>query len=266
MKPIRLVILGTALLAGVGAAIMVASPRAPEPPRLTIVHAPVATDDVLVASKDLLLGTVIEKDDLHWQGWPRGDVPPNAIRRSLAPTALADYTGALVRNPLAAGEPIFPDRLIRSGDTSFMSAILPQGMRAVAINIDQQGSQSAGGFILPSDHVDVIHTYRDEDAAKAGVPNPMVSETILHNITVLAIGQNIQEQNHERVVVGSNATLELTPQQVETIVLAQRIGQLSLSLRSLADSKVPQGNPDETQKPSGVTIVRYGIPIQTQSR
>ncbi len=175
-------------------------------------------------------------------------------------------TGALVRNPLAAGEPIFPDRLIRAGDTSFMAAILPSGMRAVAINIDQQGSQSAGGFILPSDHVDVIHTYRDEDAAKAGVPNPMVSETILHNITVLAIGQNIQEQNHERVVVGSNATLELTPQQVETIVLAQRIGQLSLSLRSLADSKVPQGNPDETQKPSGVTIVRYGIPIQTQSR
>jgi pilus assembly protein CpaB len=265
MKPIRLVILGTALVAGVGAAIMVASPKPPQTPRLTIIRAPVATDDVLVTTKDLQLGTVITKDDLHWQGWPRGDIPPNAIRRSVAPTALADYTGALVRNPLAAGEPVFPDRLIRAGDTSFMSAILPSGMRAVAINIDQQGSQSAGGFILPNDHVDVIHTYRDEDAAKAGVPNPMVSETILRNINVLAIGQNIQEHNNERVVVGSNATLELTPQQVETIVLAQRVGQLSLSLRSLADSKPTAGNEHDTQKPTGMTIVRYGIPIQTQS-
>lgn len=267
MKPIRLAILGTALAAGIGAAIMVASPKPPEPPKLTIVHAPVATDDILVASKELELGTVIQKDDLHWQSWPKSDIPPSVIRRSATPTGLADYMGALVRNPFAAGEPIYPDRLVKAGSTSFMAAILPSGMRAVAINIDQQGSQTAGGFILPNDHVDVIHTYRDEDAAKAGVPNPMVSETILHNIKVLAIGQNIEERNNERVVVGSNATLELTPQQVETIVLAQRIGQLSLSLRSLADSKdSATADQDGSQKPNAMTIVRYGIPIQSQSR
>lgn len=267
MKPIRLAILGTALAAGVGAAIMVASPRPPAPPKLTIVHAPVATDDVLVASKGLELGTVIAKDDLHWQSWPRSDIPPSVIRKSAMPTGLADYIGALVRYPVAAGEPVFPDRLIKAGDSGFMAAILPSGMRAVAINIDQQGSQTAGGFILPNDHVDVIHTYRDEDAAKAGVPNPMVSETILRNIKVLAIGQNIQERNNERVVVGSNATLELTPQQVETIVLAQRVGQLSLSLRSLADSKSAKDpDQDQEQKPNGMTVVRYGIPIQSQSR
>ncbi len=194
-------------------------------------------------------------------------MPPNVIRKSATPTALVDYKGALVRNSLAAGEPIYPERLIKAGTASFMSAILPSGMRAVAINIDQQGSQTAGGFILPNDHVDVIHTYKDEEAAKAGVPNPMVSETILHNIKVLAIGQNIQEHNNERVVVGSNATLELTPQQVETIVLAQRVGQLSLALRSMTDNKAAAGSDtSDTQKPAAVTIVRFGVPIQAQSR
>jgi len=267
MKPIRLAILGTALAAGIGAAILVASPKPPEPAKVTVVHAPVATDDILVAAKQLELGTMIQKDDLHWQSWPKSDIPPNVILRSTTPTAVADYTGALVRYPLAAGEPIFSERLIKAGSTGFMAAILPAGMRAVAINIDQQGSQTAGGFILPNDHVDVIHTYRDEDAAKAGVPNPMVTETILRNIKVLAIGQNIEERNNERVVVGSNATLELTPQQVEAIVLAQRIGQLSLSLRSLADSKASAtADQDGSQKPNGMTIVRYGIPIQSQSR
>jgi pilus assembly protein CpaB len=264
MKPIRLIILGTALAAGIGAAVMVASTKPPEAPKLTIVHAPVVTDDVLVAGRELSLGTLIQNGDLRWQSWPKADVPPNVIRKSISPSALKDYVGALVRAPLGAGEPIYPDRMIKVGTASFMSAILPSGMRAVAINIDQQGSQSAGGFILPNDHVDVVHTYRDEEAAKSGVANPLVSETILHNIKVLAIGQNIQERNNEKVVVGSNATLELTPQQVETIVLAQRTGQLSLALRSITDSKDSEIDP--AQKSNAMTIVRFGIPIQARSR
>ncbi len=266
MKPIRLLILGTALAAGIGAAVMVASTKPPEAPRPTIVHAPVATDAVLVAAKELVLGAVIQDGDLRWQNWPQANVPPNVIRTSQMPAALAEFKGALVRNPLGAGEPIYPDRLIKAGTASFMSAILPSGMRAVAINIDQQGSTTAGGFILPNDHVDVIHTYKDEEAAKAGVPDPMVSETLLRNIRVLAIGQNIQERNKERVVVGSNATLELTPQQVETIILAQRVGQLSLALRSMTDSKPSEADPPQNQKPTAMTIVRYGVPIQLRPR
>ncbi|MGB8276361.1 MAG: Flp pilus assembly protein CpaB [Methylovirgula sp.] len=270
MKPIRLLILGTALAAGIGAAVMVASTK-PVAPRLAIVHAPVATDAVLVAAKELMLGAVIQEGDLRWQNWPQADVPPNVIRKSKMPAALAEFKGALVRNPLGAGEPIYPDRLIKAG-AGFMSAILPSGMRAVAITIDQQGSTTAGGFILPNDHVDVIHTYRDEEAAKAGVADPMVSETLLRNVKVLAIGQNIQERNSERVVVGSNATLELTPQQVETIILAQRTGQLSLALRSMTDSKasepetVAKPQPQQPPPPTAMTIVRYGVPIEMRSR
>lgn len=264
MKPMRLIILGTALTAGIGAAVMVASSKPPAPPKLTIVQAPVATDAVLVASKALAVGDTIDNNDLNWQSWPKSAVPPKVIAKSTQPAAQNEYVGWWVRDPIGIGEPIYADRLIKPG-SGFMSAILPSGMRAVAINIDQQGSQTAGGFIHPNDHVDVIHTYKDEDAARAGVPDPMVSETILHNIRILAIGQNIQERNNEKVVVGSNATLELTPQQVETIVLAQRTGQLSLALRSLVDSKAT-GPEDPTQKSTAITIVRFGVPVQARSR
>lgn len=263
MKPIRLLILGTALTAGVGAAVVVAT-RPPESHRAPVVQAKVATDDVLVATKPLLLGAVIQNGDLRWQSWPKANIPPNVIRESTAPRALAEFKGALVRNPVGVGEPVYPDRLVKAGDAGFMAAILPSGMRAVAINIDQQGSTTAGGFILPNDHVDVIHTYRDEEAAKAGVADPMVSETLLRNVKILAIGQNIQERNNQRVVVGSNATLELTSRQAETIILAQRVGQLSLILRSMADNKVSATDP--IQRPNAMTIVRYGVPIQIRSR
>ena len=113
-----------------------------------------------------------------------------------------------------------------------MSAILPSGMRAVAISIDTRGATSAGGFILPNDRVDVIHTVQ---AASESGANPAISEIILTNIRVLAIGQNVQERNGEKVVTGETATLELTPAQAEKVVLAQKVGQLSLALRSIAD-------------------------------
>jgi pilus assembly protein CpaB len=264
MRPTQLLILGTALTAGIGAAVMVATSKPTEIQTRSVVPTKVATDNVLVATKPLLLGAVIQNGDLRWQSWPKANIPQNVIRESTTPHALVDFNGALVRNPFGAGEPVYPGRLVKAGDAGFMAAILPSGMRAVAINIDQQGSTSAGGFILPNDHVDVIHTYRDEAAAKAGVADPMVSETLLRNVKVLAIGQNIQERNNQRVVVGSNATLELTPRQAETIILAQRVGQLSLILRSMADNKVSATDP--IQRPSTMTIVRYGVPMRTPSR
>ena len=80
------------------------------------------------------------------------------------------------------GEPIRRERLIKTDGTGFMSAILPSGMRAVAISIDTRGASSAGGFVLPNDRVDVIRTWRDEESSKAQGVDVNLSETILHNI------------------------------------------------------------------------------------
>ena len=119
-------------------------------------------------------------------------------------------------------------------------------------------AKTAGGFVLPNDRIDVIRTGRDDDAVRARQAETFIAETILQNIRVLAIGQNVQERNGEKVIVGETATLELDPKQAELITLAQRTGELSLVLRSLADA----GKTAETpilREEAGLTIVRYGV-------
>ncbi|PIK73214.1 Flp pilus assembly protein CpaB [Methylobacterium frigidaeris] len=107
---------------------------------------------------------------------------------------------------------------------------------------------------------------RDEDAARSGGGDAQTAETILTNIRVLAVGQTVQERNGERVVTGDTATLELTPAQAETVTLAQKVGQLSLTLRSLADAGQVAQAAAEPQAEGGVTVVRYGVTKQMPRR
>ena len=151
--------------------------------------------------------------------------------------------------------------------SGFMSAILPTGKRAVAINIDSQGATTAGGFILPNDRVDVVRTYRPESkpgAAPAGA-DAYQTDTLLTNVKVLAIGQNVQEKNGQPVVVGSNATLELDPGEAETVIQAQRTGQLSLVLRSMLDAHQTE-TVAARQAGHGLSVVRYGTISEDHGR
>ncbi len=267
MKPARLVILAAALVAGLAAAWMVFDSKPPEAPRqAAITPAAAPMDKVLVAAKNIPFGGAIQPDDLRWQSWPKASIPPDTVLHAADPNAINDLKGTLTRDPIAPGEPIYANRLIHLGNASFMAALLPAGYRAVAINIDSQGATTAGGFILPNDRVDVIHTYKDQAAAGNGTDG-MVSETILRNVRVLAIG-SVQQQGEQKVVVGNNATLELTPDQVEKIVLAQRTGQLSLSLRSMADTSTTASENSVHTKPADnndLTIVRFGVPVQART-
>jgi pilus assembly protein CpaB len=252
MKPARLAVLGIAILSGGAAALMMgrgAPPPvpAPAPPATTV-----AMSDVLVAAGDLPLGQTLRAGDLRWQPWPAEAVPPGFIKRADAPGAIEEATGSMARSAFLAGEPIRREKLIKANGSGFMSAILPSGMRAVAISIDTRGATSAGGFILPNDRVDVLRT--------AGGDEDQRTETILSNIRVLAIGQTIQERGGDKVVTGETATLELTPGQAETVTLAQKTGQISLALRSLADAQ--GADPMREGRDSGLTVVRYGVPKQ----
>jgi pilus assembly protein CpaB len=243
ITPARLAVLGIALVAGIGAAFLASrsnpSQIAPLPP---------STDGVLVAAKDLTFGAVVDASDMRWEDWPKDHIPEGLVRKSVSPDGVAELQGSTVRTNFAAGEPLRRDRMVKGPHSGFLAAILAKGSRAVAINIDTQGSSEAGGFILPNDRVDVIHIFQDEGAARNGVANSFVSQTILSNIRVLAIGQNHQEKNGERFITGSNATLELTPFQAETIVLAQRVGQLSLILRSMTDANAAAEQPPQPQQ------------------
>jgi pilus assembly protein CpaB len=112
-----------------------------------------------------------------------------------------------------------------------MSSLLPSGKRAVATEISV--ATGAGGFILPNDRVDVIMVRKAKEADK------YLTETVLSNVRVLAIDQQIQEKDDgSKAVVGTTATLELTPDQTKVLAVAQQMAdRLSLALRSVADAQ-----------------------------
>ncbi len=257
MKPARIIVLLIALGAAGGAALLMMNSEA-TPPVVVERTSPVATSEVLVAAGEVQVGQTLTRETLRWQPWPTDYVPSGSIVKSGAPGALEELTGSIARQNIVGGEPIRRERLVRADGSGFMAAILPSGMRAVAISIDTRGANAAGGFILPNDHVDVLRIFRDEEASKSGGGEVQTSETILANIRVLAIGQKIQEQNGEKVVTGETATLELTPVQAEVVTLGQRTGQLSLVLRSLADAKTVDTQPVE-RPDAALTVVRFGV-------
>ena len=246
MSPARIIILAVALVAGLGAAVLVQSPKAPAPVA-KIEQAP--TVPVLVAATDIPVGNTVTATDLRWLDWPLASVPAGIIRKDETPEAETEIIGQVARYAVLGAEPIRREKLIKTDGTGFLSAVLPAGMRAVAISTDSRGANTAGGFILPNDRVDVISTSRGESDGH-------VSEVILRNIRVLAIGQNVQERNGEKVVVGETATLEIEPGQVEGLVQAQKSGSLSLALRSLKDAG--EKNPP-AQADNSMTLVRYGV-------
>ncbi|TGD98596.1 Flp pilus assembly protein CpaB [Methylobacterium nonmethylotrophicum] len=271
MKSSRLLLISVAAVTGIGAFIVMSGREPPPAPVAVPVAPPVPTMetvDVLVAAAELPMGQTLKAPDLRWQPWPKAAAGDGFLQRSGAPTALEDTVGSIVRNPFLAGEPIRREKLIKANGSGFLSAILPSGMRAVAISIDARGSNTAGGFILPNDRVDVLRTYRDEEASRSGSGGDVqVSETILSNIRVLAVGQTVQERNGERVVTGDTATLELTPAQAEAVTLGQKVGQLSLALRSLADAgQAAQPAAEPQGEGGGVTVVRYGVAKQMPRR
>jgi pilus assembly protein CpaB len=265
MKIARLAVLGVALAAG-GAAAYLVSGSKPAPAPQVVQAPPAPTEEVLVAAKELNFGAAVGEADMSWQAWPNTGAGKGVfIRKSENPNAMVDVKGSLVRGTFLPGEPLRRDRLVKGPTAGLMSTMLTSGMRAVAINIDSQGATTAGGFILPNDRVDVVRTYRDDEATKSTGSDVVVTQTILTNIRVLAIGQNVQNKNGEAVVVGSNATLELDSKQAELIILAQRTGQLSLLLRAMVDSNKSNEAVAESEDPA-LTIVRFGVSSQSRVR
>lgn len=262
MKPARLIVLGVALAAGGVAAYLANGTRQPEAPKGPPPPPPLATVDVLVAKSNLDTGQVVAANDVGWQNWPAASAGANFIRKPDRPDAIKDFVGAIVRTPVMAGEPIRDSKVVAGKGGGFMAAILPHGMRAVAIDV--QPDTGVGGFILPNDHVDIVLTRRDKAAEKVTGVERFISETVLRNVRVLAVDQNVEDKEGQKVVIGKTATVELDPHQAETLALSRQLGTLSLTLRSLLDSQSPTpegGNDDDKSKP--VNTVRYGVSTQS---
>jgi pilus assembly protein CpaB len=261
MKPARLILILVAVVAAGLAAFLVTRGGSPAPEQVVNeVVRQEAKAQVLVAKAAIGIGERLTAASLEWQDWPEGAVRPEYVTSTAMPDAPTQLTGAVVRFEFFPGEPIREAKLVRS-DQGYLSAVLGQGMRGVSVGVT--AVSSAGGFVVPNDHVDVVLTSATEMGQQ--------SQVILSNVRVLAIGKRLGELGVTGTEVGQPATdsptpvvfdnatiatLELQPPQAEVLINAATRGELSLTLRSVVDFN------DNTVADAGgsqsVRLIRFG--------
>ena len=259
----RIIVLGIALVAAVGAALMVRSMIGGGTPDVAAAQAPapIAMTEVLVANTNLTPGQSLTAENVRWDKWPSASVDTNAfITRSGEAPLEETVKGMVVRSPILASQPVTSIAVVKADGSGFLAATLAPGMRAVSIVISAESG--AGGFILPNDRIDVIQTRK--------LPNDRaVSRTILSDVRVLAVDQTAQQDKDAKTVVGKTATLEVTLEQAEQLSSAQVAGPLSLALRPLADKMGAEQTetadagmaPPRTRTAyeGPVAVIRYGV-------
>ncbi|HKT14495.1 MAG TPA: Flp pilus assembly protein CpaB [Allosphingosinicella sp.] len=207
-------------------------------PPASAAAAPVpAGPEVLVATRALPIGTLIDAEALKYQMWPEGLVQPAYFIKGEAGVDPSTLVGTVVRNEITAGQPLTQGALIKPGERGFLAAALGPGMRAVTVPVS--ATSSVAGFIFPGDRVDLVLT-QEVPGGGDGLPLK-VSETIIRNLRVLATDQRTTGTNEEgkpEVRNMSTVTFEATPKIAEKIAVAQTLGQLSMALRSIADNTI----------------------------
>jgi len=265
MNIARVVVLIIALSAGgVAAYLARGTEEKSRPVAEPVVQLP--TVEILVAKSDIGLGQPIKPEDLQWQSWPASAAGSNLVNRAGRAEAIKEIAGSIARSPFIAGEPIREQKLVKANGSGFMAAILPTGMRAISTEISPE--TGAGGFILPNDRVDVILSKREKNPDGKG-SDVVQSEIILSNIRVLAIDQAPKEKDGSNSLVGRTATLELKPEQAETLARARQSGTLALALRSITDVNATAEGSSEDQarkRSESVNVVRYGVANQTTAQ
>ncbi|MGR3484976.1 MAG: Flp pilus assembly protein CpaB [Paracoccaceae bacterium] len=241
---LRLIVLALTLMIGGAAAWMLyvsstaqpaaAVEAAPPPP-------PPPPPEVLVAGRPIAAGAAVATLDLVWAPHPDGRPSPLDLRRSDHPDARSELAGHIAQRAFAPGEPIEMGQLIESA-AGYLATVLQAGQRAVAVPISAENT--AGGFILPGDRVDVLYT-----GEWPGLPN-LRTRTILENVEVLAIDQTTSDGTDDAdAFVGRTATLRVTRDQAEELTAARARGDLSLALRAQVDADAP---PEPRPEPAPV--------------
>jgi pilus assembly protein CpaB len=271
MGAVRIIVLAVAAVAAIGLALMVRHMASGSRPAPVAVAAPAAVEkpmaQVLVARRDLAVGTRIHAGDVGWQPWPIDSLNASFITDGSAavPTAPAPKSvagkaaktvekvaasvisgdparaldGAVVREPILSGEPVTERKIVRGGEGGFMAVVLQPGMRAMALPVTVE--TGAGGFILPGDRVDVLQNRRVEAAGGGSANQETVSTVIMRNLRVLAIDQTTDAEKNAKSVVGATATLEVPAGDETVVAKAKSQGDLVLALRSYADAGGPAG-------------------------
>jgi pilus assembly protein CpaB len=214
------------------------------------------TTGYFVAAHPLPAGTLARDEDFEVRSVPSDSVPSGAIPAT--PDAKIKLRGSLVRKFLDAGSPVTSEDVLRPRDRGFLATVMAPGKRAISINVDTASGVS--GLIWPGDYVDVVLTQvgdKEDDFAYR-----TLSETVLHNVRIIAIDQEIAQGGAVNNATAGKVSaapsgqanppshtvsLELAPEEVKKISVAQHLGKLSLAIRAVerasndADSSLTTG-------------------------
>jgi pilus assembly protein CpaB len=185
----------------------------------------IETKDIVVATNPVQLGGVIKASDLKMAPWPAENLPPGTFDK------LDEVVDRVAMSAILVGEPVVDARLAAKGSGLGLSPIIPEGMRAVSVRVNDVISVS--GFVLPGSRVDVMVTA----VPHAGGQSGPVTRTILSNIQVLTAGKNIQPDSKGQPENVPVVTLLVTPEQAEVLTLASSEGKIQLALRNNMDTQ-----------------------------
>lgn len=260
MKRAQLIGLGIAGISGLLTLVLASNLSSQKEQQTTVKKVEIDSVRVLVAAKDIALGQIVNEGHLTWAKWPRAGLNPSIITGARG-NAINELAGSIARSPLIAGEPITAQKLVKPGQGGVVAAILPSGMRAIATEVNLEAT--AGGFVLPNDHVDVILVRSQRQNAGS---DEYFADTLFRNVRVLAVGQTLDVAPGTTTAASSGtttATLELSPAQAETLAMANSMGTITLALRSVADIDAEGRNLDgqdiSADRGNSIGVTRYGV-------
>lgn len=253
MRPIIIIVVVAALAAG-GTAMLAKSWLDRQEARRAKAADEPATVEVLIVARDVPSGAALTGDDLRYDVWPKSAAGERLAVRKPGEDTKAAFVGMIARRPLAEGEPVSAATTFRPEASGVLAGMLGPGMRAISIAITNPTAVS--GFITPGDRVDVVLA---TDIKKADEGGPALesgsglllrfgAETVLADLRVLAIDQQITRGRDGAPIQGKTATLEVTPKQAEVLTVAGMMGNLQLSLRP------PRGSESAPSTVSGETL------------
>jgi pilus assembly protein CpaB len=202
---------------------------------------------VVVTTKDIPRGGIIKPDMVKLSEIPLDYVHPSSF------DTITSTVGAVTSTKLVAGEQILSHHLLNQSGLSGLTATLPPGMRALTIGVNEV--VGVGGFVKPGDTVDILGTFEDRSG------NEAYTKTVLQDVEVLAIEQDMEVKDDTTAKVATNVTLSLSLQDAERLTLAEETGRLRLALRPMLDStkdvkgvSLSQLVPGVVSKPQASTI------------
>lgn len=189
----------------------VAAVRPPEARKATVV----------VASQDLPVGKFLTEEDVRVVEWPAEQVPEGYIAQPV------DAIGRGLITAVNTNEPLLTSKLAERGTGAGLPIVIPEGMRAMSIAVDQV--VGVAGFVIPGTRVDVLLTFQPPNSEET------VTQIILQNLTVLTAGQVVQRDEEGKPMLVNVVTLMLDPRQAEHLSLATAQGRIQLALRNMLD-------------------------------